>query len=234
MAGPVAQRSDPAQRTLEALALALAGEPVTVLGAAPLGKDDPATVEGRLVAVNGGISSVRGNPDVWVVNSRSSQFEQWGPSRRRLAHLMLKQGAGKAIPLAVFLAREPEAPKTTLALLSGYGTHVMAWHMLTQIDRRLLEAQSGVRTDKHAKDALSAGVTAAAFALLAGAAEVRLLGFSWNPGYAYLPGERIDARGHVPADMRGLTLLQARYGTRLRHSLHLPDRAIPTLAHMRT
>ena len=229
----MAQRSDPAQRALEALALALAGEPVTVLGAAPLGQHDPVSVEGKLVAVNGGISSVRGDPDVWVVNSRSSQFEQWGPSRRRLAHLMLKQGAGKVIPLALFLAREPEAPKTTLGLLRTYGTHVMQWHMLTQLDRRLLEAQSGVRSDKNAKDALSAGITAAAFALLAGAAEVRLLGFSWDPGYAYLPGERIDARGHVPADMRGLTLLQTRYGTRLQHSLPIPARA-RQLAQLRT
>jgi hypothetical protein len=229
----VAQRSEPAQRALEGLALTLAGEPVTVLGAAPLGKDDPLSVEGRLLAVNGGISSVAGDPDVWVVNSRSSQFEQWGPSRRRLARLMLKQGAGKRIPFALFLAREPEAPGYTLDILRSQGTTVERWDMLTQIDRRLLEHQSGVRDDENAKGALSAGVTAAAFALLAGAAEVRLLGFSWAPGYAYLPGERIDARGHVPADMRGLKLLQARYGTRLQHSLPIPERA-RALAQART
>jgi hypothetical protein len=220
----VTVRSAPAQTTLEQLALALAGLPVTVLGAAPLAKDAPAYVESKVLAVNGGISSVKGNPDVWVVNSRSSQFDQWGPARRRLAHLMLKQGAGKRIPLAVFLAREPEAPRTTLDILRQYGTTVERWAMLTQIDRRILEAQSGARPHKDTKDAMSAGVTAAAFALLAGAAEVRLLGFSWNPGYAYLPGERIDARGHVPADQAALRYLQARYGTRLQHSLFVPSR----------
>ena len=222
------------ERTRLALRAALATSPVTVLGAAPLAKGAPLFVDGRVVAVNGGISSVKGNPDVWVVNSRSSQFEQWGPSRRRLAHLMLKQGAGKTIPLAIFLAREPEAPRTTLGILSTYGTRIEQWHMLTQLDRRLLELESGARGDKNAKDAMSAGVTATAFALLAEAAAVRLLGFSWNPGYAYLPGERIDARGHVPADQAALRRLEARYGTRLQHDLFIPSAARRPLAEMRT
>jgi hypothetical protein len=213
------------ERCRTALEARLSGDPVTVLGAAPLSRHDPPFVDGRLLAVNGGIASVKGNPDVWVVNSRSSQFEQWGPTRRRLARLMLQQAAGKTIPLAVFLAREPEAPRYTLDILRSQGTTVQAWHMLTQLDRRLLELQSGARDDKNAKDAMSAGVTGAAFALLAGAAEVRLLGFSWSPGYAYLPGERIDARGHVPADQAALRRLEARYGTRLQHSLAIPGRA---------
>lgn len=208
---------------IDALAATLAGRSVSVLGAARLTTDaDLLGDDDYVVAVNGGISSVVGAPDVWVVNSRSAQFQQWGPSRVRLATLMLRQGSRRQVPEVVFLAREQEAPAVTLQILRQQGTAVGHWTTILQADRRYLEHDAGARLDPQAKDALSAGVTAAALCLLAGAAEVRLLGFSWAPGYAYLPGERIDARGHVRADQTALVLLHRRYGTRLQHRLTIP------------
>jgi hypothetical protein len=209
--------------SIDALHRQLAGKSVSVLGSARLGADaELLGDDDYVVAVNGGISSVVGNPDVWVVNSRSAQFQQWGPTRVRLATLMLRQGAQKAVPEVVFLAREQEAPPVTLQILRQQGTTVGHWTSISQTDRRYLEYDAGARLDPQAKDALSAGTTAAALCLLAGAAEVRLLGFSWSPGYAYLPGERIDARGHVRADQTALALLRRRYGTRLQHLLTIP------------
>lgn len=203
--------------------------PVAVVGSAPL-KEKLARREGEIVlAVNGGIGSTVGPVDIWQVNSRSSQFEQWGPGRKRLATLMLKQGAKRDVGLLLFIAREQEAPPTTRKILGGQKT---TWRyeatILQASERRQLEEATGARTEAMKKDAMSAGLTAACYALYAGAAAVRLVGFSWLPGYEYLPGERIDARGHVRADQRALVNLLARYAGRVEHDLVIPPAMMET------
>lgn len=216
-------RLDATHDAIRKLAAIVAGKPVVVVGAAPLKmKVQPA--EGEIViAVNGGISSTSGHVDVWQVNSRSAQFEQWGPGRRRLATLMLQQGKKRQVGLLFFIAREADAPPTTRAILGRQGTKWQGEAVVLQhTERRPLEAATGARDEKMKKDAMSAGLTAVAFALYAGAAHVRMVGFSWLPGYEYLPGERIDARGHVRADQLGLKNLLDRYAGRIEHDLVIP------------
>lgn len=205
---------------LEALRATLEGAAVTVLGSAPLAA--PLVLEGRkLVAVNGGISSSAQNPEVWVCNSRLPPT-RWGRERQRLAGLMLAQAAGRAVPLVIFLAKQAKGPDTTLAVLAAQGTHVAAWHALGATDRRHLESEAGARVGEVGGASLSAGLTATALALLAGAAEVRLEGFSWVAGYAYMPGKRlVNTRGHVHSDIDGLAMLEARYGAVLSHALEI-------------
>ena len=211
-----------APRVLDALARALAGRPVTVIGAAPLAPGDVPLDASAHVAVNGGIASTAA-ADVWIVNSRIRPASHWPPERRRLNDLMLRQGAGRRVPLAILLAKQPNAPPTTIKFFAEQGTAVAAWLAMTSPDRRALEMQAGARDNGTGSATISAGVTAAALALLAGAAPVRLIGFSWEAGYAYLPGERFDPayRGHVAEDRRALGLLAARYGHALEHALAL-------------
>lgn len=205
---------------LEALRATLEGAAVTVLGSAPL--EAPLALDGRkLLAVNGGISSSAQTPEVWVCNSRLPPT-RWGRERQRLAALMLEQARGRAVPLVIFLAKHAKGPETTLAVLEAQGTHVEAWHALGATDRRRLESAAGARVGEVGGASLSAGLTATALALLAGAASVRLEGFSWVPGYAYMPGKRlVNTRGHVHSDIDGLAMLEARYGAVLAHALEI-------------
>jgi hypothetical protein len=216
--------------TLDTLARALAGKLCLVVGAAPLAEplELPTGVPIAVVAVNGGISSVPSfEVDVWVVNSRAAAWEHWGAERLRLANLMLAQGRGKHADLVVFLAREDEAPAITATHLRKQGTtwdHAIA---LSRSERHELEVDAGGRTRAMEKHALSAGLTAVSMCLLAGAAHVRLVGFSWTPGYQYAPGDRaVESRGHEAGDKAALRSLEARYGTVLEHNL-FPDRETP-------
>lgn len=220
--------------TFERLQRTFEGRRVVVLGSAPLEREffqfrpsvtnDPDDGE-LLVAVNGGISSAAApiHVDVWFLNSRSSAFQSWGPNRIALTNLMIRQGAGRDVGLVVFYAREEEAPIVTRRILEKQGTQWREDLALSETERHALETISGARTSELTRHALSAGMASAAIALMAGAAHVRLIGFSWQAGYHYSPADaRVRDRGHVYGDQVALRQLSARYGTRLEHSLTLP------------
>jgi hypothetical protein len=219
--------------TVERLQRAFEGRRVVVLGSAPLEQPfafrpsvtgDPGDGE-LLVAVNGGISSSPAPAlvDAWFCNSRSAAYQSWGAQRIALSNLMLSQGRGRQVGLMVFYAREDEAPAVTRQILAKQGTHWYDELALSWTERHALETASGARTAALERHALSAGVTTAAIVLLAGAAHVRLVGFSWKAGYEYSPNDkRVRDRGHVAGDKVGLRQLGARYGARLEHSLSPP------------
>jgi hypothetical protein len=216
-----------APASLEQLAIALKEKRCIVVGAAPIQTLFSVSPGDVVVAVNGGISSCPPGPvDVWVVNSRSGAWQSWGAERLRLANLMLAQARGRHVRLIVFLAREDEAPAVTTTHLRAQGTTWDDAIALVQTERHELEQLAGARTPDMTAHALSAGMTAAAICFAAGAAHVRLVGFSWSAGYQYAPGDRaVTTRGHEGGDRQALPLLDARYGTRFEHSeFSLPDR----------
>lgn len=219
-----------APASLEKLRGQFTGARCVVVGSAPMDRQYVEEREGDVVvAVNGGISSVAPGRyvDVWFCNSRSGAWDSWGPDRLRLAALMLEQAKGRRIGLIVFLAREDDSPATTTTHLRALSVEWSDAIALVQTERRELEQLSGGRTTDMQAHALSAGMTAACVALVAGAAHVRLEGFSWKAGYQYAPGDRtVKTRGHEHGDKTALPLLEARYGTQLEHRL-TPGREAP-------
>lgn len=199
----------------------LAGQAVTVVGSAPI--VGSLELSPTVLAVNGGISTVpEGHPvAAWVVNSRSAQFESWGPGKVALSRQMLAQARQRTVGTICFLAREDGAPAITSRLLRAQKTVWSASLALTQIERREIERLAGGRGNDMDREALSAGLSAACFAFAAGAATVRLVGFSWAPGYEYAPEVKLATRGHAWTDKKALANLEARYGDRLVHSLTL-------------
>jgi hypothetical protein len=132
---------------------------------------------------------------------------------------MLKTGKDRLIDLVVFLAREEEAPAVTSKILRKQGTVWEREIALTQIERREIERVAGGRAGDMEYEALSAGFTAACFAFQAGASSVTLEGFSWGPGYAYLPTFKPEARGHLGPDRKALANLLGRYDGRFTTTL---------------
>ena len=197
----------------------IVGRPCVVVGAAPCDRVVPEPGE-RVLAVNGGISSVDApNVDLWLLNARKS-VSAWGRQARQLHELMLAQGKGYTVGLALLLVREDEADTAALDRLATLGATVQSSLALEHVDRLAIETAVGGRTPAMTKHALSAGLTGVCLALLAGASKVRMAGFSWTGGYAYTD-EPIRNRGHIRGDLEALTLLTARYGDRLVCSLDL-------------
>lgn len=186
-----------------------------VVGAAPLGEAGYGPVDRyeRIVAVNGGISSVPAGLtiDVWALNAYVTD-----PSP--MTRLMRQQGQGRHVRCALLILREPDAGRTTLAKLRARETVVDDAVEVSPDDRIVIEKAAGARVGAMSKHALSAGFFAVAACLLAPAHSVRMVGFSWEPGYAYLPDSTWN-RGHVHGDRIALANLQARYGPRLQTSL---------------
>lgn len=186
-----------------------------VVGAAPLDEAGYGAVDRqeRIVAVNGGISSVPAGftVDVWAVNAHVTD-----PSP--MTRLMRQQGQGRHVRCACLILREPDAGPCTVAKLRARETVVDDYVEVSADDRTAIERVSGARVASMTKHALSAGFFTVAACLVAGARSVRLVGFSWEPGYAYLP-ESTWNRGHVHADRLALKQLQARYGPRLQTTL---------------
>ncbi len=214
----------------EQLAAVVKGRACVVVGAAPLAAPfNQGDVV--VVGVNGGISSTV-RCDVWVVNARSANDATVGGRKGRLHRLMVEQAAGRDVPLAVFLTKDERAGPHLRQVLARQQTRVGTVLELAQPERVGLETAAGARDGSLEKHALSAGLSATALCLLAGAASVRLVGFSWTPGYAYAPKDpAVTARGHEHGDKVALRLLEARYGAQLVHSLSLPNkesRPMPT------
>ena len=103
----------------------------------------------------------------------------------------------------------------TLAALTRLACTVEAWSVLDKPTKQWLEHTLCGRPGD--KEPCSSGILATAIALWCGAASVRLVGFSFTPGYHYLPKERPQAwwRNHIAADRRALQTLRGRYGAQL-------------------
>lgn len=202
----------------------LAGRRCLVVGSAllkrPLSVDNGEVV----VAVNGGISSIPGVVDVWLLNSRRQPYESWGPERVALNERMVRQGAGRTVRTVAWVTVDDEPEDVMVARVRAQGTVYAQGCVIARTARERIETVSGARTPAMRKHALSAGMFAVALCFWSGAAAVRMVGFSWRAGYAYLPGVELPAatRGHIEGDRLALEQLLARYGDRLEQTLNEP------------
>lgn len=206
---------------VEEIRARLAGRRCLVVGSAPL---DGPIVPGDdecIVAVNGGMSSVPGVIDLWLLNSRRKPYESWGPERVALNEHMVCQGAGRTVRTVAWVTVDDEPEDAMVARLRAQRTEYAQGCVIARTTRERIETVSGARTPAMRKHALSAGMFAVALCFWSGAAAVRMVGFSWRAGYAYLPGVELAAvtRGHIEGDRLALEQLLARYGDRLEQTL---------------
>lgn len=215
---PIARKPDISQ--VERVRPLVDGQACVVVGSAPL-KTPTTDVQPReiVIAVNGGISSLPGAADIWVLNSKQ-QDRPGDPFLKPLHRVMLQQGKGRTAG-HLLLLRGPKVMSEagTLATLQALGVTHHSWSVLDKVTKRYFEGDVCHRVRDNRP--CSAGILAVAVALWCGAAHVRLVGFSWTPGYAYLPKSRPGSwwRDHVEADQRALKSLTTRYPGRLSGSL---------------
>jgi hypothetical protein len=198
----------------------IADRACVVVGSAPLSTPSADVADGDVViAVNGGISSVARAVDLWVVSSRA--VDRPGHAQIKPLHkTMLHQAKGRTVGHALLLRGPKDASeKDTLAALDLLGCRLNTWSVLDKPTKFDMETKLCERREKEGP--CSSGILATAIALWCGAASVRLVGFSFTPGYQYLPKERPASwwRNHIPADKRAVRALQARYGDRLSGSI---------------
>lgn len=210
---PLAQSADFAQ--IERVREFVSGRRCVVVGSAPL-STQYAVIEPyeTTIAVNGGISSLPGIADLWVVGSKAQDMP--GAAMRPLHRTMLDQGKhGRVGHLLLLRGPKVASERGTLETLTRLHCSYSTWSVLDKPTKRWLEGELCARIDD--KKPCSSGLLAVAAALWCGAAAVRLVGFSLTPGYHYLPKERPQSwwRDHVEADKRALVALTARYGSRL-------------------
>lgn len=221
---PVAKGSyaPPAPAMTEATALQtlMDGRRVLVVGSAPL--PTPLVVEPGevVVAVNGAVSSVP-HVDVWFVNSRTKPLDRWSHQRRFLHTTMISQGAHRHVGTVAYLTRMPLAENYTHMVLTRQGTTFTREVVVGRDLRERIETESGIRTIAMRQDACSAGMFAVIVALWCGAASVRMAGFSFEKGYAYLPGYNLppNARAHVHGDRLSLREMRTKYPGRISGAL---------------
>lgn len=198
---------DPDHDQLAQVASMMNGERCVVVGSAPLRTRMAPVDHGEFViCVNGAISSVVGVPDLWVLNSK--------PSKAHLHLTMLQQGKGREVRHIAFLRgtiRPTE--QDSLRHLRKLGCAWTSWSVIDKPIKRWLEESTCAR-QPGLGTACSAGIFSAALALWSGAANVRLVGLSWIPGYHYLPHTQ-TIRGHVVADQRAVQTLLDRHPGRL-------------------
>lgn len=213
---PLATVADPSQ--VERVRDLLSGRACVVVGSAPLGSAAADVGETEIaIAVNGGISSVPRAVDLWVVASRAVD-RPGSPQIKPLHKTMLHQAKGRSAGHVVFLRGPKDASEQdTLAALQQLRFTHQTWSVLDKPTKRWLEGELCARVGDSPRDICSSGILATAMALWCGAASVRMVGFSFTPGYQYLPKERGASwwRNHVEADRRALQALRARYGATL-------------------
>lgn len=214
----------------------LRGQRVVVLGSAPLDRPLVIADDERVVAVNGGVSSYP-RCDVWVVNSRGAGGAI-GPTKRNLSARMRAQARDRAVGDLVLVCKGDEAADAiTLKALERQRTTWTSERRVAFTDRQAIERLAGGRTPELAAHALSLGLFAVSLVLWSGAARVRLEGFSWTYGYAYLLPSRDDrsrSRGHEYGDKVALARLVARHPGVLTHHLVLNGALPVTESHMST
>ncbi len=195
----------------------LDGRRCVVVGSAPL-KTAKADIQQDecAIAINGAVSSVAGNVDLWVLNSKLQDAERREWPMRPLHREMLRQGRGCNVDHLVLL-RGPKVAteQATLAWLDRIGCVYQAWSVIDKPTKLWFEQKYCGRNGDGEPCSAGLFITAAAFWL--GAASVRLVGFSYRPGYHYMKGA--THRGHVDADKRALKVLRRQFGDRLDLSL---------------
>jgi hypothetical protein len=187
-----------------------------VVGSAPIAA---ATADTRpdecVIAVNGAVSSLSVSPEVWVLNSKQ-QDRPGDPALKPLHRTMMTQGAGRHVGHLLLLRGPKVASEVgTLAALQALDVVFQSWSVLDKVTKRWFEGEVCHRVSEMRP--CSSGVLAVAMALWCGAVHVRMVGFSFHPGYHYLPkvAPQYWWRDHVEADRRALKALTARYGHRL-------------------
>jgi hypothetical protein len=206
----------------------LQGRHCVVVGSAPLQTRVTVNATDYVVAVNGGIASCP-IVDAWVLNARSQQDAATCGSKAWLHRAMLEQGRGRRVEMLVLASKGAGAVFTAQHRLSGLRVSARRVRAIENDERREMETQAGARDGSMKEHALSLGLFAACWCFLEGAETVRLEGFSWAGGYAYLPDTPIPVRGHAAGDKQALGRLAARYPERLIHQLTKePAMAKPT------
>lgn len=195
----------------------LDGRACVVIGSAPLSTPTAIVQPDEVrIAVNGGIASLPDRrSDVWVLNSKA-QDRPGSPQLHEMHRLMLEQARDSATDHLLLLRGPKVASESeTLHALTIRDAQWQTWSILDKPTKRWLEGELCGRVDDKAP--CSSGVLAIAIALYCGAASVRLVGFSFTPGYHYLPKARPQSwwRNHVAADKCALRLLRQRYPGRL-------------------
>jgi hypothetical protein len=144
-------------------------------------------------------------------------LDRWGHERRFLHRTMMAQAANRHVRVVGFMTRQAKAEDYTAAWLRELKTTFEHSLVLARTDRELLEVKTGVRTVAMNRDACSAGVFGVIVALWAGAAHVRMEGFSFEKGYHYLPGHKLpeNCRAHVQGDRLALRQIAALYPGRV-------------------
>lgn len=195
----------------------LADRACVVVGSAPLTTKSADVVDTDVViAVNGGISSVARAVDLWVVASRPQDRPGYA-AIKPLHRTMLDQAKGRTVG-HVLMLRGPKAKdaseRDTLAALDIRKCRYNTWSVCDKPTKLWIESELCARV--HDKPC-SSGILATAIALYCGAASVRMVGFSFKPGYAYIKNANPPQwwRNHCVDDKRALRALQARYGSRL-------------------
>ena len=211
---PIAETADQSQ--VDRVRPIVEGRDCVVIGSAPL-KTATADVDaGELViAVNGGISSVPGVADLWVLNSKQ-QDRPHDVNLKPLHKTMLKQGKDKTAGHLLLLRGPAVASEQwTLGFLNRQGTTYQSWSVFDKATKVVFEREycNRVRVNRPC----SAGILSVALALACGASRVRMVGFSFKPGYHYLQDVTPAYwwRDHVEADQRALRAMSARFGDRL-------------------
>jgi hypothetical protein len=194
----------------------LEGRNCVVVGSAPLPTNTAEILPGEcVIAVNGSISSFTPPADLWVMNSKL-QDKPGDGTIKPMHKTMLRQGKGRTAG-HLLLLRGPKVASEgyTLATLEALGVQYQSWSVLDKPTKRWFEGQVCHRTSENRP--CSAGVLVTAIALWCGAAHVRMVGFSFSPGYQYLPKVQPAYwwRDHVDADRRALKALATSFGDRL-------------------
>jgi hypothetical protein len=213
---PLSRRraEDPNLEAIGPIVAAIAGRRTTVLGSAPLLEDARIDAGDALITVNGSLSSAPDLvPDVHVLNARKKPHVTWTRHRKELNAAMTAQSRGRHVGVLALLMIEDDAEGPTLERLRAQGT---TWAEVVTVVRSTRDAvvyAAGAldkEIDRHL--GISAGLFGVCLALYAGAPRVRLEGFSFDAGYAYLPPEAVpvNARGHLRADKVAIGKLTTR------------------------
>lgn len=211
---PIARVPDVTQ--VERLVPIVQGRACVVVGSAPLPTTSAVIQSDEcVIAVNGAISSLPGPADVWVLNSKQ-QDRPGDPTLKPLHKTMLEQGRGRTAG-HLLLLRGPKVASEdgTLTTLAALGVSYQTWSVLDKTTKRWFEGLHCHRVRDNAP--CSAGILAVTLALVCQAASVRMVGFSFTPGYHYLPKARPGLwwRDHIDADKRALKALRSAFGDRL-------------------
>jgi hypothetical protein len=172
-----------------------------VVGSAPLSQPLDIHPDDYVIVANGSISSVPvGRPQLWFLNSRTRPKPTWDPTRLFLHEQMMQQCKGRSVDTVAFVLRQSNAGAVTTEWLKELECTYN--HQVTVTGQSRRQIDRAVQVSNSPVPPASAGMLGVMFAIQSGAAHVKMRGFSWTAGYAYLRPDQVPptARGHVNAD----------------------------------